>query len=141
MLYYSQHHQRTAIGAYMARTTVDAQLTKIRKQVEALKAKEKALLSRANGKVISEVVALVKKHNVTVAELTAALDKSKATRKTKTPRAATKKSTDKRSAKVAPKYRNPQDATKTWTGRGKAPLWAQALKDAGTLDGALIAAE
>ena len=125
----------------MARTTVDAQLTKIRKQVEALKAKEKALLSRANGKVISEIVALVMKHNVTIAELTAALDKSKATRKTKTPRAATKKSTDKRSVKVAPKYRNPQDATKTWTGRGKAPLWAQALKDAGTLDSSLIAAE
>jgi len=106
-----------------------------------LKEKEKALLSRANGKVISEIVALVMKHNVTIAELTAALDKSKATRKTKTPRAATKKSTDKRSVKVAPKYRNPQDATKTWTGRGKAPLWAQALKDAGTLDSSLIAAE
>jgi len=125
----------------MARTTVDAQLTKIRKQVEALKAKEKALLSRANGKVIAEIVALVMKHNVTTAELTAALDKNKATRKTKTPRAAPKKSSVKRSAKVAPKYRNPQDATKTWTGRGKAPLWAQALKDAGTLDATLIAVE
>jgi len=41
----------------MARTTVDAQLTKIRKQVEALKAKEKALLSRANGKVIAQLFA------------------------------------------------------------------------------------
>jgi DNA-binding protein H-NS len=25
--------------------------------------------------------------------------------------------------KVAPKYRNPKDATQTWTGRGRQPLW------------------
>ncbi len=25
--------------------------------------------------------------------------------------------------KVAPKYRHPQDATRTWTGRGRQPLW------------------
>jgi len=40
--------------------------------------------------------------------------------------------------KVAPKYRNPADAAQTWTGRGKAPLWVQSLKSAGTLDSALI---
>lgn len=32
---------------------------------------------------------------------------------------------------VAPKYRNPKDATQTWTGRGKRPRWFQALIDAG----------
>jgi DNA-binding protein H-NS len=25
--------------------------------------------------------------------------------------------------KVAPKYRNPKDASQTWTGRGRRPLW------------------
>lgn len=31
--------------------------------------------------------------------------------------------------KVAPKYRNPNDASQTWTGRGRKPLWVQdALK-------------
>ena len=29
--------------------------------------------------------------------------------------------------KVPPKYRNPDDASQTWTGRGKAPLWFGAL--------------
>lgn len=34
---------------------------------------------------------------------------------------------------VAPKYRNPADATQTWSGRGKRPLWmVQALKKRGT---------
>lgn len=34
---------------------------------------------------------------------------------------------------VAPKYRNPENATQTWSGRGKRPLWfVQALKKRGT---------
>ena len=94
----------------MARTTVDAQLAKLKKQREAIEAKEKALMAKANDKVIAEIVALAKKHNVTIAELTAALGKgkSKAPRKAKAVRSATKTS-DKRT-KVAPKYRNPNDA-------------------------------
>ncbi len=124
----------------MARTTVDAQLAKLKKQREAIEAKEKALMAKANDKVIAEIVALAKKHNVTIAELTAALGKgkSKAPRKAKAVRSATKTS-DKRT-KVAPKYRNPNDAGQTWTGRGISPAWVKALKDAGTLDDALIAA-
>ncbi|MBE0494672.1 MAG: H-NS histone family protein [Thiomicrospira sp.] len=27
--------------------------------------------------------------------------------------------------KVAPKYRNPNDASQTWTGRGRKPLWVE----------------
>jgi DNA-binding protein H-NS len=121
----------------MARTTVEVQLAKLRKQREAIDAKEKALLAKANDKVIAEIVALAKKHNVTIEELTAALGKGKPSRKNKAPRKAAKTS-DKR-AKVAPKYRNPKNAAETWTGRGRTPLWVQALKDAGQLDAALIA--
>jgi DNA-binding protein H-NS len=42
---------------------------------------------------------------------------------------------------VAPKYRNPEDPSQTWTGRGKRPLWfAAALKRRGvTADSLLIA--
>jgi DNA-binding protein H-NS len=36
--------------------------------------------------------------------------------------------------KVAPRYFNPDNTNETWTGRGRAPLWAQRLKDAGQLD-------
>ena len=41
--------------------------------------------------------------------------------------------------KIAPKYRNPEDAKKTWTGRGRAPLWFNALIESGkTRDDLLI---
>jgi len=33
--------------------------------------------------------------------------------------------------KVAAKYRNPDDETQTWTGRGVSPKWMQALVNAG----------
>ena len=128
----------------MARTTVDAQLAKLRKQREAIEAKEKALLAKANDKVIAEIVALAKKHNVTIDDLGDAMDTAKRKRSAKGTRhvekAASKaaKTGDKR-AKVAPKYRNPNDANQTWTGRGISPAWVKALKDAGTLDTALIA--
>jgi DNA-binding protein H-NS len=29
--------------------------------------------------------------------------------------------------KVAPKYRNPKNRTQTWSGRGRTPLWLQAM--------------
>jgi DNA-binding protein H-NS len=129
----------------MARATVEAQLARLRKLREAIEAKEKALLAKANDKVIAEIVALAKKHNVTIEELGDAMDTAKRKRSAKgtrhvekAPRKATKMS-DKR-AKVAPKYRNPSDASQTWTGRGISPTWIKALKDAGTLDTALIAA-
>lgn len=37
----------------------------------------------------------------------------------------------KKVAKVAPKYRNPNDASETWTGRGRKPNWLVAELDAG----------
>jgi DNA-binding protein H-NS len=40
---------------------------------------------------------------------------------------------------VAPKYRNPANATQTWSGRGKRPLWfVQALKKRGTTAESLL---
>lgn len=123
----------------MARTSVETQLEKIRKQVEALQAKEKTLLAKSNSKIIAQIVALTKKHNVTIEELTEALEKAKTTRKPKTPRAV--KKVVRVGNKVPPKYRNPENAEQTWTGRGRTPAWCQALKDAGRLDSALIPAE
>ncbi len=34
-------------------------------------------------------------------------------------------------SKVPPKYRNPKNSAETWTGRGVAPKWMQALLDSG----------
>lgn len=40
---------------------------------------------------------------------------------------------------VAAKYQNPADATQTWTGRGRKPLWVQAyLDNGGQLEALLI---
>lgn len=36
-----------------------------------------------------------------------------------------------RGSKIAPKYANPADATQTWTGRGRRPLWVQTALDSG----------
>jgi DNA-binding protein H-NS len=33
--------------------------------------------------------------------------------------------------KVAPKYRNPKDRSQTWSGRGRTPLWLQAMMKQG----------
>ena len=43
----------------------------------------------------------------------------------------TGKKLDRRSAAVPSRYRNPNDATQTWTGRGLKPKWMKALIDAG----------
>lgn len=36
-----------------------------------------------------------------------------------------------RGGKIAPKYANPEDATQTWTGRGRRPHWVQSALDSG----------
>lgn len=36
-----------------------------------------------------------------------------------------------RRGKIAPKYVNPDDATQTWTGRGRRPHWVQAALASG----------
>ena len=115
----------------MARTTVETQLAKLRKAKEALEKKEKELLSRTNSNVIAKIVQLAKDNGISAAQIAEALkagkSKASAVKKPKVIRAA-----------VSPKYRNPANAEQTWTGRGKAPLWAKTLKDAGTLEAALI---
>lgn len=46
-------------------------------------------------------------------------------------RASVPRKTRKTTGKVAPKYRNPEDANETWTGRGRQPRWLTAFTDAG----------
>lgn len=117
----------------MARTTVAAQLAKLRKEREALEKKEKMLMAKTNEKVLAKIVALVKDAGLSADDVAKAL----AGGKTKTAPRAAKKSTL-AGKKVAPKYRNPANPEQTWTGRGVAPSWAQSLKEQGKLDSALI---
>ncbi|MCK5727415.1 MAG: H-NS histone family protein [Thiotrichaceae bacterium] len=48
------------------------------------------------------------------------------------------KGAQKPKGKVAPKYRNPEDADQTWTGRGRKPLWIKSLDESGALESAAI---
>ena len=125
----------------MARITVADQLAKVRKQVLELQAKEKALLSRANDKVISQIVTLAKKHGVSAQEIVEALGKTKAKTATKVKSTRVAKKAPSERAKVAPVYRNPANPEQTWSKRGKIPRWCLEMKEAGTLETALIVAE
>jgi len=117
----------------MARITVEAQLAKLRKAKADLEKKEQALLNRTQGKVIAKIIQLATDNGISAAQIEEALKSGKPAK----PRKSAKSASGVR-GKVAPKYRNPTNAEQTWTGRGKAPLWVQALKNAGTLDTALI---
>ncbi len=117
-------------------TSVASQLAKLRKEREALEKREKALQARTHSRAIEKILAIAKDAGLTAADITAALGSGKKkSAKSKAP--GTAKNPCSR-GKVAPKYRNPADASQTWTGRGKSPVWVQALKAAGTLDTALI---
>ena len=119
----------------MARTTVAAQLAKLRKEREALEKREKALMARTHDKTLTKIVQLARDAGLTADDIAKALGNGKAA-KAKATRGAAKSAGPR--GKVAPKYRNPAQPEQTWTGRGKAPVWVQALKSAGTLDSALI---
>ena len=121
----------------MARTTVANQLAAIRKQRELLDKKEQALKAKSHDKVLAKIVALAKEAGLSASDISKALSEGKAAKSTKGPKNARQSALAGKT--VAPKYRNPANHEQTWTGRGVAPTWVQALKAAGTLDSALIA--
>ena len=116
-------------------TNVASQLAKIKKQKEILLKKEQALLSKSHDKVLAQIVKLAKDAGLTASDITAAMSAGKPA-KTKSAKAS--KKTGPR-GKVAPKYRNPANASQEWSGRGISPSWISELKAAGTLESALIA--
>jgi DNA-binding protein H-NS len=115
-------------------TNVASQLAKIKKQKEILLKKEQALMSKSHEKVLVQIVKLAKDAGLTAADIASAMGAGKPA---KVKAAKVSKKTGSR-GKVAPKYRNPANSSETWTSRGKAPSWVQALKATGTLETALI---
>lgn len=120
----------------MARTNVETQLAKLRKAKEALEKKEKELLNRTQDKAIARIVQIATSSGITTSQIAEALKNGKPSSKNKS--VGKRKSSGGSRGKVAPKYRNPANTEQTWTGRGKSPLWVQELKQAGTLESALI---
>ena len=102
-----------------------SELIALGKRVErAIEAFDAQNLARAR----KEAQRVAREYGVSVEDLTGAAPspaKSKAKPKSK----------PKRRGKVAPKYRNPGDASQTWTGRGRQPAWvAEALSGGARLE-------
>jgi len=101
------------------RTDIDKALERLAEaeKKEALRAAEKAV--RAYGFSLEQITGGAVK---TPAEKTPAGKKQTRAKAAKT---------DDGRAKVAPKYRNPENPEQTWTGRGRAPKWVEAHLAAG----------
>ncbi len=110
---------------------------KIEKAISVAETKDKKA-------AMAKMVAIAKESGIDLAELvgngtkrvakkvSAAVSKVPATR-------SKKKVAAKKRGKVAPKYRNPEDAKATWTGRGKQPIWVRNyLENGGTLESITI---
>lgn len=80
--------------------------------------------------VRKKVQALIKAEGYTVAELFGTTAAPRAAAPTAAPAKSTRKSAT-AGSKVAPKYRNPANASETWTGRGKQPRWLATLTEQG----------
>jgi DNA-binding protein H-NS len=103
--------------------------------IAAAKKRKTKLAKRKPVTVVrKKVAALLKAEGYTVAELFGSGGGSSGG--AAKPRAAKPR---KALGKVAPKYRNPDNPSETWTGRGKPKAWLQAKLDAGAnLDDFLI---
>jgi len=93
-------------------------LTAIQAQIRALEKRAKALEQKADKKV-TELVALIKRHGLSLADWRHALSLAKGGKKTG-PR---------KGKRVPVKYSD--DKGNKWTGRGRPPLWLVAAEKAG----------
>jgi len=135
----------------MARITIEARIAKIRRDREALEKKEQSLLAQSTDRAIKKILTIMKDSGLTAAQVVKALAAAGATagapvKDSKGTKAA--KETVKgvkpafapksKGGKVAPKYRNPENAEQTWTGRGIPPTWARLMREAGRLNESII---
>lgn len=102
-------------------------LKSIETQIRKLQARAQALRDKDRKPVIAAIAKQMKAHDISIAEITAALNS-----KTRGPaRGAAKSGAAKPRSKVEPKFRNP-DTGDTWSGRGRTPRWIVEAEQAGT---------
>lgn len=108
---------------------------KIEKAIAASEAKEKQV-------AMAKVVAVAKEAGLDLSELLASdlkVRKRPSGKGAGTAPVTRKKTSKAKRAKVAPKYRNPDDPDITWTGRGRQPVWVrELLGNGGTLESITI---
>ena len=124
----------------MPRISVEDQFKKLQKQKIAIEQLEKAILDKDTKKSLQRVVVVIEK---AVAAAFAIASEGAPKKRGRPAGSGAGRKTGKRKSKlagvkVAPKYRNPADKNQTWTGRGRMPLWAAELYEAGALEKSLI---
>lgn len=117
--------QQAALSKRLSVTAVRKKLT------EMAKAEGYSLIDLFGGKTSGAKKSATKKATAKKAPAKKATAKKRVAKKAaakKTAGKAAKKVAKARKAvkKVAPKYRNPENAKETWTGRGRQPLWMAA---------------
>ena len=132
----------------MARITIEARIAKIRRDREALEKKEQSLLAQSTDRAIKKILTVMKDSGLTAAQVVKALAVAGATAAAPSKGSKAAKTVVKgvkpafapkaKGGKVAPKYRNPENAEQTWTGRGIPPTWARLMREAGRLDESII---
>jgi DNA-binding protein H-NS len=85
---------------------------------------------------------MAKNAGLTLADITKAFDQKTPAKSIKIKRIVAKSKLGKahtmKGVKLPAKYRNPQNHTQTWTGRGVDPSWVASLREAGLLETAII---
>ena len=105
---------------------------KLNKEVEKIQRVIKTKEARDKKATLAKLVSVARKSGFELHELLGS-DTLKI-RQPKAVKAAPKKKSGKR-GKVAPKYKNPEDSSETWTGRGRQPLWVRDyIESGGSLD-------
>jgi DNA-binding protein H-NS len=100
-----------------------ARLSTIERQIKALQDKAEKI-KRADGTAaMREIVGLMRSHNISIAELQAAIGGQPGRR-------GRHKASSLKGRKVKPMYRNPKTG-ETWSGRGRTAGWLAALEKAG----------
>ena len=126
----------------MSSKSIASQLEAIQKQKEILLKKEAALKAQSHGKVLVEIVKMAKNAGLTLADITQVFDQKAPAKSIKIKKTAAKskpvKAHTMKGVKLPAKYRNPQNLTQTWSGRGVDPSWVASLRESGLLETALI---
>ena len=126
----------------MSKKSIASQLAAIQKQKEILLKKEAALKAESHGKVLIEIVKMAKDAGLTLADITQAFNQKSPIKSVKLKKPSSNPISGKahtmKGVKLPAKYRNPQNPTQTWTGRGVDPAWVATLRESGLLESALI---
>jgi DNA-binding protein H-NS len=106
------------------------ELVKIRAERERLEQRERQLMRSVQSRGLNEIVRIAGLYQIDAERISAALS-----RRADYMGVIVANGTGR---KVDPKFRDPSDPAKTWSGRGKKPHWIQDLERSGRLDMARI---